>query len=89
MANIFKGLSVKSLIRDFSNVAGALTGARTSTSPVPTFPQETTRSSNGREGGTYENIFSEALEFGQRFYENQTQMLAKEQQESGQMENGP
>jgi len=87
---IFDGISFKGIVRDVTNVAGAITGAGTAPQGDYTIfqPQETTQAGNGREGGTYEAIFGEALEFGRKFYEQQTR-LAQEQKESGAMENGP
>lgn len=89
---IFDGVSIKGLVRDVTNVAAAFTGG--SGMPQGDYTvfnpnaQETTQSGNGREGGTYDNIFGEALEFGRQFYQQQ-QLLAQEQKESGSMENGP
>lgn len=88
---LFDGVSLKGIIRDVTNVAGAITGAGGAPQGDYTvfLPRETTQSGNGREGGTYDNIFGEALEFGRKFYQQQQQLLAQEQKESGAMENGP
>jgi hypothetical protein len=88
---IFDGISLKGVVRDVTNVVGAFTGAGGAPQEDYTIftPRETTQAGNGREGGSYENIFGEALEFGRQFYEQQTQFLAQEQRESGAMENGP
>lgn len=88
---LFDGISLKGVVRDVTNIAGAITGAGGAPQGDYTIfqPQETTQSGNGREGGTYEAIFGEALEFGRQFYEQQTRLLAQEQKESGAMENGP
>tara|TARA_E500000178_G_C16942327_1_gene717045 strand:+ start:288 stop:1016 length:729 start_codon:yes stop_codon:yes gene_type:complete len=88
---IFDGVSLKGIIRDFTNVAGAITGAGTAPQGDYTIfqPQETTQSGNGIEGGTYQNIFSEALQYGLQVGERSAQLLAQEQKESGAMENGP
>lgn len=88
---LFDGISLPGVIRDFTNVVGSVTGAGTAQQGDYTVfqPRETTQAGNGREGGTYESIFGEALDFAQGFYERQQQLLAQEQKESGAMENGP
>ena len=87
---LFDGLSLKGVVRDVTNVVGAFTGVGSPQGDYTVFmPKETTQAGNGREGGTYESIFGEALDFGRRFYEQQTRLLAQEQKESGAMENGP
>lgn len=87
---LFDGISTQGIIRDVTNVVGAFTGARPQQEDYTIYgPQETTQSGSGREGGSYENIFGDVLEFGRQFFEQQSQLLAQEQKESGAMENGP
>jgi hypothetical protein len=88
---IFDGISLKGVVRDVTNVVGSITGAGGQPQGDYTIfqPQETTQAGNGIEGGTYENIFGTALEFGRKFYEQQTNLIAQEQKGSGAMENGP
>jgi hypothetical protein len=90
---IFDGVSLKGIVRDVTNVVGAFTGAGgTPQGDYTVFtqqPQETTKSGNGIEGGTYQSIFGEALQYGLEVGQRSAQLLAQEQKESGAMENGP
>ena len=91
---IFDGISLKSVVRDVSNVVGAFTGAQYSQTSGPIIPQPTTRPiETNSQFDQFVNILPSFLQAIPR-YQPPTQQevilkLPEETKESGQMENGP
>lgn len=86
---LFDGISLKGVLRDITNVAGAITGAGTAPQTDYTVFQSGDVSQGAPKESTTSDLFMEALQTGLSAGQYSAQMLAQENKGSSVMENGP